>query len=706
MMKFRPSLFIKYYTVAAVILAVFTMAMYALSVPFVQDAVFEMEKRSSVTILDNIYEHVETIGKDMAAYEESVLSIRKTELKDVLSIVENYINEVEKDIRSGKLTRQEALKRITSRVKAFKYGHNDYVFIADYNSVLVSHPDPKLFGRDFSSVRDVDGRLVVPPMVEIARRDGEGFYTYRWIRLGANASNDAGGGLAAASSSRAPVEKITFVRDLPKWKWVIGTGVYLDDVKKEVERKKTLAIEKLRSTIKNIKIANTGYVYIFQPNGKMLIHPNKDVELTDYNFRNRVNPVFKKPLYLELIDAADRKEGLRYKWDRPDDSGNYGYDKISWIRHSDAFDWYIGASVYVDELYKSAHTIRNRILGASILIFIISAAAACILVRRLTEPLKRLSAAAMRVKEKDFPPRVEVAGSDDIAVFAEVFNDMVEQLRQYVHTLDTKVNERTMELKKAYDELKQLDDMKTAFLSNVSHELRTPLTSVLGFTEVVREKLENVIFPHVVTDNAKVLKAMARVTDNIDIVISEAGRLTALINDVLDLTKMESGSMDWEGQPVSIRDVIDRSVNATRALFDAKKDLKLTTDIAEGIPPVTGDPNRLIQVMINLISNAVNFTPSGTITCRATADGEGVTVSVSDTGVGIQKEHLEKVFEKFRQIGGILTDKPRGTGLGLPICRDIINRHGGRIRVESVPGVGSVFSFVIPFGGFENRAGG
>jgi signal transduction histidine kinase len=681
MIKYRPSLFIKYYSVAAAILAVFTVAMYALSVPFVEDAVFNMEKRSAVTILDNIYEHVETINQDLAAYEESVLSMRKTELRDVLSIVENYINEVEKDVQSGKLTRQEAVKRIVSRVKAFKYGHNDYIFIVDYDFQIVAHPDPRLKGMDFAVVKDSDGRLVVPPMVEIARRDGQGFHTYKWIRLGTD----------------EPVEKLSCVKNLPKWKWVIGTGVYIDDVKNEVLEKKKLAIEKLRKMIKDIKIANTGYVFVFQPNGLMLIHPNKKLELTNVN--TLLDPATRKPLFTELIDAADKKDGLRYKFDRPDDSGNYAYDKIAWVRHSDAFDWYIGSSVYVDELYKSARTIRNRILGASILMFIISAAAAYILVRRLTEPLKRLSAAALRVKEKDFPPRVEVAGGGDIAVFAEAFNDMVEQLRQHVHTLDAKVEERTLELQKAYDELKQLDDMKTAFLSNVSHELRTPLTSVLGFTEVVKDKLENIIFPRVASDDAKVLKAMTRVTGNIDIVIAEAQRLTALINDVLDLAKMESGSMEWGNAPVSLADVINHSINATRALLDAKKgSVKLVVDISDNIPAVTGDHNRLIQVMINLISNAVNFTPSGTITCRAAHDDTGVTVSVSDTGVGIREDHREKVFEKFRQLGDVLTDKPRGTGLGLPICREIITRHGGRIRAESAHGGGSVFSFKIPFG--------
>ena len=134
---------------------------------------------------------------------------------------------------------------------------------------------------------------------------------------------------------------------------------------------------------------------------------------------------------------------------------------------------------------------------------------------------------------------------------------------------------------------------------------------------------------------------------------------------------------------------------ATASLFEAKK-LKLVRDIEPDLPAVTGDQDRLIQVVINLISNAVKFTDSGSITCSARRDDGELVVSVTDSGIGIAPADQPKVFEKFKQVGDTLTDKPKGTGLGLPICKEIVEYHGGQIWVESTPGQGSTFSFTLP----------
>jgi DNA-binding response OmpR family regulator len=146
---------------------------------------------------------------------------------------------------------------------------------------------------------------------------------------------------------------------------------------------------------------------------------------------------------------------------------------------------------------------------------------------------------------------------------------------------------------------------------------------------------------------------------------------------------------------VSIEDVIERAIAATASLFEAKK-LQLIRDIEPGLPQITGDQDRLIQVVINLISNAVKFTDSGSITCAARPHGNDLIVSVRDSGIGIAPADQPKVFERFKQVGDTLTDKPKGTGLGLPICKEIVEYHGGRIWVESEPGHGSTFSFTLP----------
>ncbi|MEH2069867.1 MAG: PAS domain S-box protein [Nostoc sp.] len=242
---------------------------------------------------------------------------------------------------------------------------------------------------------------------------------------------------------------------------------------------------------------------------------------------------------------------------------------------------------------------------------------------------------------------------------------------------------------------KEIDKMKTDFISTVSHELRTPLTSVLGFASIIKEKLESDVFPMLTGEDRKLQKTIKRVGDNLNIIVSEAERLTSLINDVLDIAKMEAGKVEWQMQPLDPTELLDWATTSTAALFETNG-LELITEIEPGLPEVVGDRNRLLQVLINLISNAIKFTQSGSITCCIKQENDALCFSIIDTGVGIAPEDQPKVFEKFRQVGDTLTDKPKGTGLGLPICKQIVEHHGGRIWVESQSGKGSMFSFIIP----------
>lgn len=248
---------------------------------------------------------------------------------------------------------------------------------------------------------------------------------------------------------------------------------------------------------------------------------------------------------------------------------------------------------------------------------------------------------------------------------------------------------------------REVDRMKTEFLATVSHELRTPLTSVLGFASIIKEKLEEDFFPLKETLNYRTQKSLGKIGKNIDIIVSEAERLTVLINDVLDIAKMEAGRVDWHIQLTQPIDILQRAIAATSSLFE-KKGLKLIRDFPDDLPPIEVDGDRLIQVVINLLSNSVKFTEEGAVTCHAktlpnSSEPLELLISIIDTGIGIIAADYNTVFERFRQVGDILTDKPKGTGLGLPICKQIVEYHGGRIWVESELGQGSNFSFTIPY---------
>jgi K+-sensing histidine kinase KdpD/CheY-like chemotaxis protein len=259
------------------------------------------------------------------------------------------------------------------------------------------------------------------------------------------------------------------------------------------------------------------------------------------------------------------------------------------------------------------------------------------------------------------------------------------------------VKQAKMEAEYASKTAEKANEAKSAFLSTVSHELRTPLTSVLGFAKIIRKRLEEKIFPIVDKENPKTGKTIDQISENLNVVISEGERLTHLINDVLDLAKIEAGKMEWSQEDVSLPEVAERAIAATTSLFD-QKSIKLVRQIDNNLPQISGDSDKLIQVIINLISNAVKFTNTGSVTCHLYKKGAEVIVSITDTGIGIAAEDFGAVFEQFKQVGGdTLTDKPKGTGLGLPICKEIVEHHGGRIWLESEVGKGSTFSFALPF---------
>lgn len=241
----------------------------------------------------------------------------------------------------------------------------------------------------------------------------------------------------------------------------------------------------------------------------------------------------------------------------------------------------------------------------------------------------------------------------------------------------------------------EASESKSNFLSTVSHELRTPLTSVLGFAKIIRKRFSERVKPMLPTDDKKLNRTVDQIEKNLDVVVLEGERLTNLINDVLDLAKIESGRTEWHLEPVDLNGLVHQAYRSTSALFDIKG-LDYQENFAADLPLVSGDKDKLIQVMVNLLSNAVKFTETGSIMVSTKKENNQIIVGVQDTGIGIAPENLPKVFEKFRQVGDTLTDKPQGTGLGLPICQEIIEHLGGQIWAESNFGEGSLFSFSLP----------
>lgn len=246
---------------------------------------------------------------------------------------------------------------------------------------------------------------------------------------------------------------------------------------------------------------------------------------------------------------------------------------------------------------------------------------------------------------------------------------------------------------------------KSDFLANVSHELRTPLASITGFARLVQKRMEERVIPLLPDEpDGRTERAINQIEENLQIILAEGQRLTTMINTLLDLEKIESGRMEWQFRSISLAEVIHQATAATAGLF-ASHTLTLLVELPDSLPPVLADQEKLMQVVINLISNAVKFTKSGRVTIRGMQDGENVVIKVIDQGIGIAAADQQRLFEKFTQVGDPLTEKPQGTGLGLAISKEIIDRHGGKIWLESQEGKGSTFSFSLPILKMDSEEG-
>ncbi len=295
-----------------------------------------------------------------------------------------------------------------------------------------------------------------------------------------------------------------------------------------------------------------------------------------------------------------------------------------------------------------------------------------------------------------------VLGPEDVSLLTTFSTQLATAFArtQLYETLEDRVRQRTVQLEEARQVAEEVSIAKSSFLANVSHELRTPLTSILGFAQLVAKRVDDRVAPAVDPNDARAVKAIDTIRSNLQIVDLEGRRLTMMINDVLDLEKIESGEMTWNLDPIRLTSVVEQALASVESLA-METDALVTSEVQADLPQITGDHDRLVQVMINLVSNALKFAAGGevTITVRQHHDGAlGSTIEtcVSDNGPGIAPDELEAVFDKFRQAGDMLTEKPSGTGLGLPICREIVEYHGGRIWAESSPGLGTSFFFLLP----------
>lgn len=304
----------------------------------------------------------------------------------------------------------------------------------------------------------------------------------------------------------------------------------------------------------------------------------------------------------------------------------------------------------------------------------------------ILRPLQHLKEVSDKVSAGDLSVRAHLHTGDEMESFGRVFNHMlqsIEESQTRQRLLNRSLDEKLNQLGLANLELLEMNTLKSEFLANVSHELRTPLNSIIGFSELLTNATPN---------SPQLALRQQRYLTNIAV---SGRRLLNLINELLDLARIESGKMEVTLTRVSLRSVIENIRTLRTDLL--KPDMKLEIELDDKLPVMVTDESKLGQILDNLVANAIKFTQEGgRIAIRARPDGADVLISVADTGVGIAPEHQDMVFDKFRQVDGSSTRKHTGAGLGLSIVKELTTLLGGTVSLKSEPDKGSTFTLRLP----------
>jgi two-component system sensor histidine kinase ChiS len=314
--------------------------------------------------------------------------------------------------------------------------------------------------------------------------------------------------------------------------------------------------------------------------------------------------------------------------------------------------------------------LKYYMFSASGFLLFLVLAVAFILGGYISSPILHLTERAKKIESGDYSRDLTITSRDEIGTLADTFNSMASMIEQKIS-----------ELERANIELQTMDKLKDEFLANTSHELKTPIHGIIGLTESLLDGTCGTL-----NDNSRNILSM---------IAKSSKRLANLVNDILDFARLKNSDIILDIKNIDIRSMIDAVLTILSPLLSGKN-VKILNEIEDPARFVKGDENRIEQILINIIGNAIKFTENGTITINSEAGpGNLITISVTDTGIGIPEDMHEAIFESFVQSDGSISRKYGGTGLGLAITRDLVSLHGGEIRVESEPGKGSTFFITL-----------
>jgi signal transduction histidine kinase len=422
--------------------------------------------------------------------------------------------------------------------------------------------------------------------------------------------------------------------------------------------------------VSDIRPGKAGYAYAVTRSGDLIAHPDISLVLQRRNVA-QLNQV--KEAFQSIPPVPKAKAVATHNLQ--------GRDVISSYALIPSLDWAVFIERPVDEAYGPVYASLLRtssllLVGLGVALF-----ATFLVRRRVIHPLETLRDGVERIRKGDLTARIALKTGDEIEILADEFNEMAGHLREAYTGLERKVVERTQALTIANEKLGEASRLKSQFLANVNHELRTPVSAIIGYARLVLRATEG--------------KISQLQTENLQDLLRNAERLLNQIDSLLEFSKIEAGKMEVHVEPVKVNEVIQGAISTIEPALNGGS-VRIIREIAPDLAAVNTDREKLRQIILNLLDNAVKFTERGEIKIAASEQNGSVKLVVSDMGIGIENEELKQIFEEFHRGELSATKKYRGTGFGLAIVKKFVNLLGGDVAVESEVGRGSVFTVTLP----------
>ena len=468
---YRSKIYIKAIILLTMIAIAFTIAVSIFVVPKVDTAIENLENKNVHLLLSNTINIVNDRYKALDEFKVKALQKHKDILQNTTMVAWSILDTKYNQYKSTQNTikKDQIKKDAIELVKNLRYQKDGYFWINDFKPKMIMHPfKPSLDGKDLSNFKDPNGVYLFNNMVKVVQSGGEGFVNYSWPK----------------PNHSKPQPKISFVKSFPQWRWIIGTGTYIDNIDKEIAQRKSGILKELKQTIKDVTIGKSGYIFLFDKNGNILYHPNK--YMYSHNIKSLINTITNESFYDYFVNVSKSKtKSSSYIWNKPSDKNNFIYKKVSWVEYLPNAEVYVCATAYEDELKETSTYISYMLTKYSMGRFVMISIFMLIFLGMILKPIIKLSELSKKVRNGNFDVKSDIKRDDEIGILSDAFNSMIDKISSQIHTLEDEVKQKTLTLvENSLGLEKIIDSTSILFQANsmeqFTKDVLTQLNSVLN----------------------------------------------------------------------------------------------------------------------------------------------------------------------------------------------------------------------------------